>query len=224
MDKRLFAVLGDHWHDPALSEEALRLAVKEAEAALGVSIAVEIVPAQDLAGRLGERPDAVVLYKEDRLNPLDETVRTWMTPETAREITRYVSEGGCWLAWHSGLAGYDREGYYIRMLSGYFEHHPEMQAVTYTRAGGRGQKADTGEAAAVFWDEHYFVHCNVEATNVWLISTSADGRSEAGWRHPYGEGRVSCLTPAHSREALTDPDFISLLAGELTGLLEDKKE
>ncbi|WP_181438547.1 ThuA domain-containing protein [Paenibacillus sambharensis] len=221
MRKRIIAVLGDHWHDPAVSGEALRLAVREAEPLLQTAIEIEIVPAEQLASRLSDNPDAVVMYKEDRINPLDEAVRTWMTPETAEAITDYVRGGGSWLAWHSGMAGYDPEGEYVRMLRGYFEHHPDMKMVTYIEADSP-QQADSGKVLAELWDEHYFVWCDAQATKVWLVAVSADGRSEAGWRHGYGQGKVSCLTPAHPKESLADPAFIRLLAGELAGLLRDQ--
>ncbi|WP_241158355.1 ThuA domain-containing protein [Cohnella candidum] len=60
-------------------------------------------------------------------------------------------------------------------------------------------------------DEHYFVEYDSARTETFLRSESVDGSSVAGWRHTFGAGRVCCLTPAHRREGLLQPDFQRLL-------------
>ncbi|WP_052087821.1 hypothetical protein [Paenibacillus wynnii] len=62
-----------------------------------------------------------------------------------------------------------------------------------------------------FKDEHYFVECAEDKTEVFLRSTSSDGASAAGWAHFFGRGRVGCITPAHLAEGLLNPDFIAVM-------------
>lgn len=205
--KNVIALVGDYWHAGDMIREALEQA---AEAAGG--IALSFAEHGDLADRLKERPDAVVLFKQNPLNAPQEPFDPWMSPEIETAITRYVKGGGRWLAWHTGMAGYDKDGAYVDMLRGRFLHHPKMNDVTYTRA------SDGAEVMTLF-DEHYFVEVDEARTNVFLRSRSADGESLAGWEHDYGAGKVCCLTPAHAREALLDPKFQAFLAERLRLLM-----
>lgn len=203
--KTILAVVGDYYHRADWAEEALRKAAESIEGA-----ALRFADAERLEAELAARPDAVVLFKEDRLNPQDPEpeVRRWMTLPVQERIVRYVEQGGSWVAWHSGLASYDPAGPYVRMLRGYFRYHPqEHQIVRYI--GVTGDKSGTGAASLLapaepfeILDEHYFVECDEANTNVFLRSVSVDGESVAGWAHVYGEGKVCCLTPAHRREGM----------------------
>ena len=205
--KNVLALVGDYWHAEDMIREALE---KAAEAAGGIRLS--FVGYGELAARLAERPDAVVLFKQNPLNAPEEEERPWMSPEIEEAIVRYVEGGGRWLAWHTGMAGYDRDGAYAKMLRGRFVHHPPMNNVTYIRASD-------GEEVMTLFDEHYFVEVDAERTNVFLRSRSAEGESLAGWEHAYGKGRVCCLTPAHAREALLDPKFQAYLAERLRMLM-----
>lgn len=205
--KNVIALVGDYWHAGEMIREALE---KAAEAAGG--IALSFVEHGELADRLKEKPDAVVLFKQNPLNAPKEPLNPWMSPEIEAAIVDYVKGGGRWLAWHTGLAGYDKDSKYVEMLRGRFLHHPKMNDITYTRA------SDGAELMTLF-DEHYFVEVDESQTEVFLRSRSVDGESLAGWAHEYGEGKVCCLTPAHAREALLDEKFQALLAERLQLLL-----
>ncbi|WP_276355327.1 ThuA domain-containing protein [Cohnella caldifontis] len=205
--KRIFAVVGDFYHRPEDAGGALQQALLTWAGAGDVSL--RFIEATRLIEALEEAPDAVVLFKEDRVAPQEDENARWMTDETGAAISRYVEGGGGWLAWHSGLAGYEPSGSYVAMTKGRFLHHPaENRPVRYVPEPGRGF-ADPAEFEVL--DEHYFVECKTEETEVFLRSESVDGQSIAGWRHGYGSGRVCCLTPAHRREGLTDPAFLRLL-------------
>lgn len=198
--KQIVAIVGDYYHPEADSRAALLAALRPAMEAGRLN--VKFIGKEQLAAALADKPDAVVLFAEDRVAPQEDGDRKWMTPELAALIARYVEAGGGWLAWHSGLASYDPTGAYVDMLRGYFLYHPdEHRTVTYTGEGG--------EFAIL--DEHYFVECRTEATEVFLRSSSADGESIAGWRHGYGAGRVLCLTPAHRPEGLLHDGVLKLL-------------
>lgn len=206
-EKKITALVGDYWHKGDMIEEALR---KAADTLGGIEL--KFVAHEQLADSLQDNPDAVVLFKQNPLNAPDEPFDPWMSAAVEAAILAYVERGGRWLAWHTGLAGYDADSPYVGMLRGRFIHHPDMKAITYTRASD-------GAEVVTLHDEHYFVEVDESGTEVYLRSTSADGESLAGWAHPYGQGKVCCLTPAHTREALLDDGFQALLAERLRLLL-----
>ena len=198
--KHVVALVGDYWHAEDMIREALQ---KAAEAAGGTRLS--FVGHGELAERLKERPDAVVLFKQNPLNAPDEPDEPWMSPEIEAAIVGYVEGGGRWLAWHAGMAGYDKDGAFVKMLRGRFLHHPPMNDVTYIRASD-------GEEVMTLFDEHYFVEVDEAGTDVFLRARSAAGETPAGWAHEYGAGKVCCLAPAHAREALLAERLRLLLA------------
>lgn len=206
--KRVLAVLGDFYHDAELAKQAL---LKVAEPFVGEGgVKVSFADWSQLDERLDEQPDLVVLFTENRTAPQTDETQCWMTADIERKIEQYVSGGGAWLAWHSGMASYPEDGAYANMLKGAFISHPEQHApVTYTPQAGTAL-GELGEPFQ-FMDEHYFVWCREEETNVFLRSSSIDGESIAGWLHPYGEGRVGCITPAHLAEGLFHPSFVQAM-------------
>ncbi|MCM3110987.1 ThuA domain-containing protein [Lederbergia lenta] len=209
MSNRIVAMLGDYYHKQEWAVQALNKALENIS-----EIDVEYKQTDNLIKMLESKPKLVILFKENRLNPEDENVKLWMNKEVALAISQYVKEGGVWIAWHSGLASYDDIEKYTSMLKGHFVHHPEKhQRVTYTTEIGT-EIIDCHEKFA-FVDEHYFVDCDEEKTNIFLRSESVDGSSIAGWTHEYGKGRVICLTPAHLQEGLLHPMMITLLSNSL---------
>lgn len=215
--KKIIAIVGDYYHKGEWAEEALNLSLHFVQDTEKVELSYVTIDQVEKA--IKEAPDLIILFKEDRLNPTDEEINLWMTPEIANAIQNYVHHGGSWLAWHSGLASYDEKETYTKMLRGYFVHHPhEHQQVTYTPI----QESTTVKADKEFvlLDEHYFVYCEEEKTEVFLRSTSVDGSSMAGWAHSFGEGKVCCLTPAHNYEGLTNRDFVELLGNSIQWCLE----
>lgn len=104
-------------------------------------------------------------------------------------------------------------------MRGYFKFHPEKhKPVRYHSF----QKVVLGSKGFDFTivDEHYFVFCNKENTNIYLYSESEDGSSIAGWWHNFGKGKVVTLTPAHREDGLLDNNFQELLKAVLTFLFK----
>ncbi|MBS4205949.1 ThuA domain-containing protein [Lederbergia citrea] len=209
MSKRVIAFVGDFYHKKEWAVASLNKALESVP-----EVSVEYLSAENMIEHLRSNPDSVILFKENRLNPQDDEIKTWMDDEVASAISEYVKEGGCWIAWHSGLASYENITEYTSLLKGYFEHHPDKhQVVTYISEPG----TDIIDHHVQFeiLDEHYFVYCDEDNTNVFLKSKSVDGSSIAGWTHEYGHGRVVCLTPAHLEEGLLHPIFIELLTNSI---------
>ncbi|OZB94395.1 ThuA domain-containing protein [Paenibacillus sp. XY044] len=216
--KTIWAVIGDFYHEAGPARTSLEQVLKPILANGQTELRYKEV--SDLAaGQLEQKPDLVILFAENRLEPQSDPEATWMTEDIGRQIETYVSGGGAWLAWHSGLASYPEDGAYVNMLRGYFLSHPEAHSdVTYTPVGGSA----LGELdnAFRFKDEHYFVSCSEQESEVFLRSSSRDGESAAGWLHSYGQGRVACVTPAHLPKGLLNEGFVRLMQRVIAWSLE----
>ncbi|TDF98732.1 ThuA domain-containing protein [Paenibacillus piri] len=205
--KTIYAIVGDFYHAETVIQSSLSLALQPLTE--GGSYRLAYISADDLVGRLDDKPAAVILFKEDRVNPGDETVRHWLTEDISTALTRYVEEGGGFVAWHSGLASYPSDSAFVRMLRGHFEYHPSKhQMVSYTGVLPADRSRET---AFDILDEHYFVICDEPNTTVFLHSDSIDGHSIAGWTHSFGQGKVCCVTPAHNKEGLLHEGMLELL-------------
>lgn len=89
-------------------------------------------------------------------------------------------------------------------------YHPEKLHLVHYKAFANNSVLPSTTSFEIV-DEHYFVHCDSENTNVFLYSESIDGQSAAGWSHSFGEGKVCCLTPAHNKEGLLNEEFLEIL-------------
>ncbi|WP_169793992.1 ThuA domain-containing protein [Alicyclobacillus acidiphilus] len=214
--KTVYASIGDYYHPTEPIEQALQiwfapLAEKGYE--------LRIVEPKELVQHLSENPVGAILFKENRVTPNEEDKHLWMGPTEEEAITTYVRQGGAWLAWHAGMSLYPVPGAYTEMLRGYFDHHPAMSPVTYTPTGSHPIVA--GLEPFEFVDEHYFVVVQTGETEILVTSQSGDGESYAGWAHAYGEGRVACITPAHTLEGMTHPGVQALLLRALQWCMKE---
>lgn len=208
MSITVLAIVGDYYHPKEVALQSLEQALLAHKT--NGKIELETCSPEHLVKNIEKKPDVVILFTENRVNPTDDKVNMWMTEEIANAITHYVESGGGWLAWHSGLASYGIESNYTKMLKGYFEYHPDQhQVVHYTNQ--TDNDILSADVSFDLLDEHYFVHCDTENTTIFLESSSVDGQSIAGWYHSYGKGKVCCLTPTHNKEGLLNPAFIEVL-------------
>jgi type 1 glutamine amidotransferase len=215
--KRIVALLGDHWHDFLTFKQGLEAAITTLSD--HGDIEIKYIDYKNLKLELSYNPDAFIISKENRINPLEINIHTWLSDDIGDAITEYVNNGGGCLAWHSGMAQYPTESAYVKMLKGYFKYHPtDHKPVMYKIVPASTE----GESNFRLLDEHYFVYCDESNTEVFLRSESVDGASIAGWSHPYGKGRVCCFTPAHRPDVSHDKSFSQLL-GKTVSWVSSKK-
>lgn len=192
---KVIAAVGDYYHDVDLFKKAFSNVLSNI-----ADLDLEFVPREELIEKLEGKPDVVVLASENRLNPDEEEVNTWLTESDEMKITNYVNNGGSWFAWHSGLASYETNSSYIDMLGGHFTHHPDDHVnVRYDFKGDH--ELTKGKKSFEIIDEHYFIKSDKDIS-IFLTSTSEHGESVAGWTKSYGEGKICCYTPAHNKEGL----------------------
>nr|WP_249316547.1 ThuA domain-containing protein [Bacillus sp. FJAT-50079] len=200
---KILAIVGDYYHDENMCRHVLDATITNIE-----NVSLTYVHESSLVHQLSEKPDLVILFKGNKLHPKDPHSPVWMDEETAIIISKYVKEGGAWFAWHSGLASYEVKTY-VDMLQGYFEYHPKLSRITYT--ADKNNDIINPELEYEIIDEHYFIDCDKENTDVFLYSRSKEGQSIAGWKHLYGDGRVLCFTPAHLTEGLMNSQTVEIL-------------
>jgi type 1 glutamine amidotransferase len=208
--KKIFLILGDYYHDHDLAYQAIVKATEMIEKDFPQGVELIDSTIENLEDALNTNVDLVVLYKENRVNPKDEVINNWMTPEIETKILEYVSRGGSWLAWHTGMASYPEAGDYSGMLRGYFVSHPSDNKNVKYFAKENNIGISLMESFEAI-DEHYFVWCNAEMDSVFLTAESVDGKCEAGWAHEVGAGRVCCLTPTHREEGMTNNGMLQIL-------------
>lgn len=213
--KKILALVGDFYH----SRDNLLMALKEAASTAFDSFEIKEACIENFEELLMDGPDAVVISAENRINPQDEAIKYWMTEEIEKKIREYVEDGGRLFVWHSGLASYPEEGEFCQLVRGYFKFHPDKHKPVRYHTSGKAVLDSTAYDFQIL-DEHYFVFCDKDNTNIYLYSESEDGNSIAGWWHTVKSGKVVALTPAHSEDGLLDKNFQQLLSSVLIFLFK----
>lgn len=94
-----------------------------------------------------------------------------------------------------------------------------MLLVIHSGTSGYGTGGRTpicaGVEAFTEVDEHYFLHFDDPAAEVFLHSRSEHGVQPAGWMRRIGRGRVCVVTPGHNRAVWLQPGFQRLLKNAL---------
>lgn len=215
MERRILALIGDFYHEQEFIRDGLNRALNETEGDVTYETQIKAVPWDNL-----RHFDLIVLAKSARINP-EKSEEIWMNDEHQELLHDYVEGGGGYLVLHSGLAMYPTGGPYHKMVKGKFvEHPPEHPSVDFEVIDeGHPVTSDVDEFEIV--DEQYFVEVDEEETNCILDGTSEEyGSSIAGWAHPYGRGRVCCLTPGHTMEVLNHPMMRKLIENSTRWLTE----
>ncbi|MDC3416994.1 ThuA domain-containing protein [Aquibacillus salsiterrae] len=211
---KIVALLGDYWHPEAEARVGLEAAIDRLANKEEVNLA--FITYEEVGRALEANPDLFINGKMDEINPRDEQVITWLTDELDKQLVNYVEAGGSVIAWHAGMASYQKDSSYIKMLRGSFDYHPPgLQEVTYMLK----KDEKSGPNTFVLSDEQYFVDCDQANTEVDLWSTGVDGDSIAGWKHSYGEGKVCCFTPAHTQAGMLNENISTLLAERINWAL-----
>jgi len=205
MNKNIFALIGDFYHpyDNAFSTIKKAVEMNSAELIDG--------KIDEISGAIDANPDAILLYRENRINPEDATVNLWLTDELDEKITTYVKNGGSIIALHTAIALYPRDSKYTDMVKGYFIEHPvEHYLVRYKSTNTSGNPLGSPFDFTIK-DEHYIVHVDEANTNVFMRHSSDYGEGCAAWHHNYGKGKVIVLVPTHNKEGFEHPQTLRLL-------------
>ena len=188
---RVFAFLGDRYHDHDLFLETLKDVLNGQ---------IHDLNPEDFS-EIEKLPDLVVI---GRWNLLDETI-PWVSEKETKLLEEYIKTGGKLFVWHSGLSRFPES--YNRLVGGRLIPHPPQKKVKYY---GKNVEFE-------LIDEHYFVELYSDV-EIFLWSESEDGVSIAGWTRRFHEGKILALTPAHG-EGLKDETFRNFLKNTLSSFM-----
>jgi len=209
MEKKVFAFLGDFYHQRAPMEKAVQKAISDLENA---SLVSQLATAENINLALDADPAMIILGAENRINPQDEVIEFWLTNELDDKLETYVASGGNLVVLHSALASYPADSKYRKMIKGEFiSHPPEHVKVRYYTSAEEGiLSGDAGYDYEVI-DEFYVVDVDTEETNVFLYSEcEVYGEGLGGWYHDYGKGKVVCVVPTHNVEGFEHEETLRL--------------
>ncbi|MCL2057930.1 MAG: ThuA domain-containing protein [Oscillospiraceae bacterium] len=126
-----------------------------------------------------------------------------LSDEDQAAICRMADNGMGMLYIHAGLTRI-KEGTPIYGLThARFIMHPQGQPPVYNcDMPGVGHPIMAGVEPFEAPDEHYFCYVDVEKTQPFMASRSEHGTEIGGWAHEFGKGRICCLGPGHTVDAV----------------------
>ncbi|MEC0370188.1 ThuA domain-containing protein [Paenibacillus chibensis] len=207
---RVLVLCDDNWHPAQIVQEGLeplRQHGFEFDYVLDTGSDFQL----GLENRLREYP-LLVLAKSNRVSA--EAEEPWITPQAAKELQSYVSEGGGLLVLHSGTVGYKDSAVMRDLVGGVFTHHPEQCPVAVEPVPSHPITRNI--PAFDIKDEHYFMDMTGHRDlDVFLTTSSEYGQQPGGWTREQGAGRVCVLTPGHHAEVWKHPAVQQLLRQSL---------
>lgn len=198
---KTLVLCGDYWHPPEIARQGLGALAGDELMFDWIDDAGQWTP-----GVLPAYP-MVILTKSNNVSAADQT--GWMTDRVQAAFSKYVHQGGGLLAIHSGTAEYEQKAVLRGLLGGVFVHHPEQCPVTMTSLMDHPLCA--GSAPFTLKDEHYFMALDDPQADVFMTTSSENGKQPGAWRRNVGSGRVAVLTPGHNLEVWLHPSFQAVL-------------
>ncbi|MCL1995236.1 MAG: ThuA domain-containing protein [Defluviitaleaceae bacterium] len=212
--KTVYSFFGDFYHNHSFIYPAVKAAASQISDIQLIDTTVD-----KMEDALSRNPSAIIMGRENRINPQDEVVDTWLTPALDEKITSYVKNGGRFLAIHAALASYDPGTKYTQMLKGYFLSHPQDHCPVRFTSNETMPFKNTAPFDYEVVDEHYFLEVEEESTTVFMHSKSEHGGNYGGWYHSYGDGKVICIVPTHRKEGFEHPETVRLIYESLKWVL-----
>lgn len=203
MKKKVLVLTGDYWHPTDSITPVLGSIFDESKWELTVT--------EDPSRLIAENaPDLFVSFKDVIENDRIPTP-IWCDDRWTAVLDTCIKELGMgFMAVHCGLADIPEDNIITTdILRAFFVTHPPQCEVSFEPLDcelTEGIKPFTFS----YPDEHYQIEIKGD-TEVIGYSVSQNGRQPAVWRHEYGKGRVVGITPGHSYENLSEPEYLKLL-------------
>ena len=132
------------------------------------------------------------------------------------DFQRYVEEGHGFLSLHAGNCfRKDDCPEMVDLIGNDFKYHPPQCPVTVRAT--KPHPVTRGAQAFTARDEHYVIDLCAGDADVFLesVSDTPAGRQIAGYTRLLGKGRLCVLTPGHTLSALSDPEYLKIIANAL---------
>lgn len=148
----------------------------------------------------------------------DQPHQVWMQPHQEEAIEAFVAGGGAFLPLHNAGWAYPWKNGYRRVMGGYYQGHPPVQAFEVQVVARHPITAGVEEYEIT--DEQHFLWFDHDRVQLLLKSQGRNGmESAAGWAYEYGKGRVAYLANGHTLEILEHPMVQRLLHNAARWLL-----
>ena len=207
MKKKVLILFGDYWHPSDTIKPLVGLMFDDSE----WDITVTEDPDELL--KCFSAPDLFVSFKdasEDNRVPTP----IWCDEKWSEALKKYIAEDGMgFLAVHCALADIPKEHVLTQeILRSRFITHPPQCEVKFIPEKAHPITDNIGEFSFPTPDEHYIMEMTPDAeTEILGCTVSRHGKQPALWAHGFGNGRVCGVTPGHTTENLTCPEYVKLL-------------
>jgi len=227
---RILLLCDDQYHPGKIPTDGI-LPLKEK----GFTVEIISNGADFNSARLGDY-NVVIMSKCDHTTLEDHT--PWKTPAVQEAFIQYIENGGGLLVAHSGTVAGAGTQALDALVGCRFGWHPNNNQVTVDVIKPHPITAGVGAFTAE--DEHYHLEILAEDADIFLASYSAaQGAAEkyesepyfnapaavraAGYSRTQGKGRVCVLTPGHTAEVWSNPQFQLLLENAVRWCAGDDK-
>lgn len=144
--------------------------------------------------------------------------QVWMQPHQEEAIEAFVAGGGAFMPLHNAGWAYPWKNGYRRVMGGYYQGHPPVQAFDVQVVARHPVTAGVEDYEIT--DEQHFLWFDHDRVQLLLKSQGRNGmESAAGWAYAYGKGRVAYLANGHTLEILQHPMVQRLLHNAARWLL-----
>ena len=204
----------DCWHPAETVQRSFRLLSKKE-----FEFDYVCAPRDILYGEMIRRYDVIVLARGNSFSAAlkDEA---WFDPRWCevmpQDFRRYVEEGHGFLSLHAGNC-YRKDDCpeMAEFIGNSFVYHPPQCLVTVT--ANKSHPIVEGAGNFTVRDEHYVIEIVADDADIFLqsVSDTAAGTQVAGYTRTIGKGRLCVLTPGHTLSALSNPEYLKIIANAL---------
>lgn len=207
MKKNVLVLTGDFWHPSDTIKPLIELMFSDSEWDVNATENPD-----ELLG-YNHAPDLFVSFKdasEDNRIPTP----IWCGEEWSETLKKFIAEEGMgFLIVHCGLADIPKEHVMTQeILRARFISHPPQCEVKFIPEKTHPITCNVREFTFPSVDEHYIIEIMTNPeTEILGYTVSQHGSQPALWAHTFGKGRVCGVTPGHTTENLTYPEYVKLL-------------
>jgi len=206
---KILLLCDDYYHPGEVVVEGLSYLSKEYDLTI-------IKDTKDFSIEMLKLYPLVILGKSNNHSKNDQT--DWLTPNIEAGFLEYVENGNSLFVLHSGIAGYQKNILFKKLIGGSFVQHPE-QCLVQIKPVNDDIAITKGTVSFEVLDEHYFVELEKDIT-IFLHTISSYGTQAGGWVKKHGEGWVCVLTPGHNPSVWKNEYYQNIISNSIQWLLK----
>ncbi len=229
--KKILVLCDDYWHPGEVVERGMRSIRQERYSFDFVRDARDILTCNFIAGF-----PAIIVSKGNQIN--GSNVTPWFEDEVVEvnpeQFLEYVEKGGSLILIHSGVAYTENliqkeENFrrpnkaWMDMMGCMFQGHPCRCPVTL-QVQNVAHPIMKGVENFTERDEHYMIKIKAEDAEI-LFQTMSDlgGIQTAGFVRNCGKGRIIVLTPGHTLDVWSNPNYQRIIMNALDWVTQSEK-